>query len=102
MTDSGENHTPPPGETMHWFDYRDNVDKIYWGVIAVCAVLMLIEPFYYKKPYLGFDGSFGFYGWFGFIACAGLILVAREIRKTLNRREEFYEAADTRGEDKAS
>lgn len=100
MTDPEHTQTTPqPGEKKRWLDDRENVDKIYWGVIGVCALLMLIEPFYHKHPYLGFDGSFGFYGWFGFLACAGLIIVARQLGKIVNRREDFYDAADSDAED---
>ena len=100
MTDPERTQTTPqPGDRKRWLDERDNVDKIYWGVIAICALLMLMEPFYHKHPYLGFDGTFGFYGWFGFLACAGLLVVARELRRLLNRREDFYDTAASHEED---
>ena len=80
----------PSDEAARWLDHRKNVDKIYWGIVGVCAVLMVIEPFYHKHAYLGFEDSFGFYGWFGFVASMGLFLLARQIRVLLARPEDFY------------
>lgn len=86
MTD----HTPPPGEKKYWLDDRHNVDKVYWGVVAVCAALFLADAFYEKHPYFGMEYLFGFYGLFGFVACVGLVLAAKEMRKLLMRGEDFY------------
>ncbi|PPR11865.1 MAG: hypothetical protein CFH41_00741 [Alphaproteobacteria bacterium MarineAlpha11_Bin1] len=80
----------PSREASRWLDDRKNVDKIYWGIVGICAVLMVIEPFYHKHAYLGFEDSFGFYGWFGFLASIGLFLIARQLSILLSRPEDFY------------
>ena len=90
---SDPQHTPgnsQPNAGAPWLDDGKNVDKIYWGLIAACALLMLVEPFYHKHPYLGFDGSFGFYGWFGLLAAGSITLIARQMQRILGRREDFF------------
>lgn len=91
MTD----HTPPPsentGEKKYWLDDMRNVDKVFWGVVAICALLVLSDFFYHRHGDLSFDSSFAFYAWFGFVACVGLVLAAKEMRKLLMRDESFYD-----------
>lgn len=97
MTD----HTPPPGEKAYWLDRPGSVDKIYWSVIVVCAVLFLSDAFYTKHPYFEVEKVFGFYAIFGFVACVGLVLAAKELRKFLKRDEDFYDNNDDNAEDKS-
>ena len=99
---NGPKHTSASsssGEQQSWLDDTQNIDKIFWGVIFLSVILMLLEPFYYKKPYFSFEGSFGFYGWFSFLACAGLVLVARSLGRVFERGEEYYDADRNSGED---
>ncbi len=86
--------TPRPGEKKYWLDRPENVDKIYWSVIIVCAALFLGDAFYHKHPYFSMEKIFGFYGIFGFVACVGLVLAAKELRKFLMRGEDFYDKAN--------
>lgn len=99
---NGPKHTSASsssGEKQSWLDDTQNIDKIFWGVIFLSVILMLLEPFYYKKPYFSFEGSFGFYGWFSFLACAGLVLVARALGRVFERGEDYYDADRNSGED---
>ena len=99
---NGPKHTSASsssGEKQSWLDDTQNIDKIFWGVIFLSVILMLLEPFYYKKPYFSFEGSFGFYGWFSFLACAGLVLVAQSLGRVFERGEEYYDADRNSGED---
>ena len=36
-------------------------------------------------------GLFGFYAFFGFIACVALVLIAKQLRRVLLRREDYYD-----------
>ena len=77
-----------------WLDSKANVDKIYWGVIGICALLFLADAFYEKHPGFEMEYVFGFYGIFGFVACVGLVLIAKEMRRVLKRDEDYFEAPD--------
>lgn len=82
----------PPGDSPgHWLDRKGSVDKIYWSVVAVCALLFLADALYEKHPAFDVEYVFGFYGLFGFVACVGLVLAAKELRKLLKRDEDFYD-----------
>jgi hypothetical protein len=81
----------PPGERERWLDRRQNVDRVYWSVWALCALLLLAEPFVHKHGDFAFENWFGFHGWYGFVACVGLVLAAKGLRVLLGRREDYYE-----------
>lgn len=86
-------------KTTRWLDDSKNVDKIFWTLIGICAVLIVVEPFYHKHPYLGFDGMFGFYAFFGFLAALILVFLGRFISLLLARKDDFYDAAFKQSED---
>jgi hypothetical protein len=81
----------PRPERRHWLDERGNVDKIYYGLVIVCAALLLADFFYDKHAKFRLEDIFGFYGIFGFVACVGLVLAAKELRKLLKRPEDYYD-----------
>ena len=86
-------------KTTRWLDDSKNVDKIFWALIGVCAVFIVVEPFYHKHPYLGFDGMFGFFAFFGFLAPLFLVFFGRCISLLLARKDDFYDAALKQSED---
>jgi hypothetical protein len=79
------------GERTRWLDRSANVGKLYWSVWAICALLVLVEPFVHKHGYFSVENWFGFYGGFGFVACVGLVLAAKGLRRLLKRGEDYYE-----------
>jgi uncharacterized membrane protein len=81
----------PKDERRYWLDDRRNVAKIYWGLIAVCAALLLADFFYNKHAKFALESVFGFYGIFGFVCCVFLVLAAKELRKLLKRPEDYYD-----------
>ena len=81
----------PQREREYWVDRKENVDKVYWGVWVLCALLMVAEPFVHKHGDLSFENWFGFHGWFGFVACVALVLAAKLLRQILKRPEDYYE-----------
>lgn len=58
---------------------------------AVCTGLLLADLLYHKHVVLEPETWFGFYGFYGFIACVVLVLVAKELRKIVMRREDYYD-----------
>ena len=86
-------------KTARWLDDSKNVDKIFWALMGVCAVFILVEPFYHKHPYLGFDGMFGFFAFFGFLAPFILVFLGRCISLLLARKDDFYDTALKQSED---
>ena len=79
------------GEGKRWLDHKKNVDKVYWSVWILCALLFAVEPFVHKHGDFAFEIWFGFHGWYGFVACVGLVLAAKVLRILLKRPEDYYE-----------
>lgn len=81
-------------EKKYWLDDRRNVMKIVYALVTVCVVLVLLDPFYDKHAHFGPENWFGFFGFYGFVCCVGLVLTAKEMRRLLMRREDYYEKDD--------
>lgn len=91
-------HRIPPGEQPDWLDRWENVQKLLYGFWTACGLLVAVDLLalggpYEKHPHFDFDGWFGFYGFYGFVACVALVLLAKQLRKVVMRREDYYEAA---------
>lgn len=75
----------------YWLDDMRNVARIYYGLWAVCAALVLADFFYEKHTYFAWENWTGFHGWYGFVACVALVLAAKQMRKLLRRSEDYYD-----------
>ena len=93
MSDTPGNQSAPeesPGKT-YWLDDIRNVHKLFWALVAVCALLFVADAFYEKHVVFRFEHWFGFFGLFGFFLSFALVLTARELRKILKRDEDYYD-----------
>ena len=52
---------------------------------------MLIDPFIHKHGPFAIEHWWGFYGIYGFVGCVFLVLAAKELRKLVMRREDYYD-----------
>jgi hypothetical protein len=96
-----ENHSPDEGnqsskEEKHIFDNPKNVKRLIRILFSICFVLFIMDFIIHR--HLSFEeGEFsveawpGFYAVYGFVACVVLVLVAKQMRKLLMRREDYYE-----------
>jgi hypothetical protein len=79
-------------ERSYWLDDRKNVNKIIYGLYAVCAVVGLIDLLPYKHHlHFSFEYWFGFSSIYGFVACVSLVLAAKQLRKIVMRPEDYYD-----------
>ncbi|MGI9379535.1 MAG: hypothetical protein ACR2OW_07755 [Methyloligellaceae bacterium] len=78
-------------EKPRWLDKPKNVDKIVYGVYAISAFLLVIDPFVHKHGPFAIEHWWGFYGIYGFISCVFLVIAAKELRKLIMRREDYYD-----------
>lgn len=86
--DDGPRIDPEPGKGR--LEQPRTVDRIVYGLYALCAFSVLLELAVHRHETLSFAGWFGFYAWFGFVACVGLVLAARALRRALIRPEDYY------------
>lgn len=91
MTDS---RNPNADEKKRWLDDPKNVDKIWYGLIAICVLLFVADFFVVKHPYFKIETLPNFWGFYGFISCVVLVRAAAQLRRVLMREEDYYEKID--------
>ncbi len=78
-------------EKPHIFDKPRNVKRLLWAFYAVCAALLALDLVIDRHVIHAWESLFGFYAVFGFAACVGLVLGAKELRKLLMRKQDYYD-----------
>jgi uncharacterized membrane protein len=74
-----------------WLDERRNVDRIYWGLVAVCVVLGFADLVTHRRAYSAWEGFPNFYGFFGFAAFWCIVIAGKHLRRVLWRPEDYYD-----------
>ena len=90
---------PALGRALLFLDDMKNVDRVVYGLYAVCALLFLADFVYHKHVYLGIEEIPGFYAIYGFVMCAALVICARGMRVVLKRPEDYYAPRDVESEE---
>ena len=89
-------------EPKRWLDDPANVKKFLRWFYWICGLIILADvvfSIFWHKHATFSDGSAlespetlpTFYGLYGFLGCAGLILAAKELRKLVMRKEDYYD-----------
>ena len=81
-------------ERQYFFDKPQNVKRALRVLYAICGVLFLIDFVYHRHVEHGWEALWGFYAVYGFVACVVLVLAAKEMRKVLMRKEDYYDMDD--------
>jgi hypothetical protein len=75
----------------HIFDDPRNVKRAIQALYAVCGISLIADVFVHRHVEHPWEALFGFYSVYGFVACVVLVLVAKQMRKVLMRREDYYD-----------
>ena len=75
----------------HVFDNPRNVKRAIYTLYAVCAVSLAADFLIERHVDHPWEWLFGFYSVYGFVACVLLVLLAKEMRKVLMRKEDYYD-----------
>ena len=67
------------------------VKTLILSLYVICAALLLIEFFYHRHGHFDFELWFGFYAGFGLLAYLAIVLSAKQLRKLLQRSENYYD-----------
>jgi len=78
-------------EKKYWLDDPRNVDKIFRGLCWICAVTVLLGVVDYKSFHHPWEAWTGFFGVYGFVSCVGLVWLAKQLRKLVKRKEDYYD-----------
>ena len=87
----------PDDKKKYWLDEPKNIDKIYYTVLVLCAliavpdVLSLLNILYHKHVEFQMEDIFEFYSLYGLVCYVALILIAKKLRKVLMRSEDYYD-----------
>ncbi len=75
----------------HLFDKPENVTRSWRLLCAACVTLFLADLIYHRHVTHPWESFWGFYGVFGFIGIVLLILAAKQLRRLVKRREDYYD-----------
>ncbi len=78
-------------EKKHVFDNPKNVKRVIHGLYIACAVVFAADFFIERHIDHPWESMVGFYGIYGFITFSILVLGAKELRKILMRKEDYYD-----------
>jgi len=88
----------PLARKFSWVENPFLVDRVVKGLIIFCALLFVIDLFYHRHAYFGFEQSRGFYAISGFFAFTIIVLLASKLRGLIKRPEDYYGHTSTHGE----
>ncbi|HEX9702491.1 MAG TPA: hypothetical protein VGA19_06525 [Rhodospirillales bacterium] len=83
----------PPAKPVyaHYFDDPAKVKSAIYALFAVCGITFLLDFVVHRHVDHPWESFFGFYAVYGFVACVLLVLAAREMRKLLMRKDDYYD-----------
>ncbi len=79
------------GRSRYWLDDPRNVNKIFWGLVFLCAALVGVDLFLPRHGHWSWEEWPGFYGFFGFAAFWCIVIAGKHLRKVLMRDEDYYD-----------
>lgn len=83
--------TPKAKPPAHYFDDPVRVKRAIQALFAVCGLTFLLDFVVHRHVDHPWEGMIGFYAVYGFVACVLLVLIAKEMRKLLMRKEDYYD-----------
>jgi membrane protease YdiL (CAAX protease family) len=78
-------------DKKYWLDDPRNVNRLFHGLCVACALLLLPGLFLDMHPHFPWEGWFGFYAWYGFGSFVILVVIAKRLRRVLERDENYYD-----------
>lgn len=81
-------------QKQHLFDKPRNVSRLLTVLYIICALLFILDFILHRHVTHRWDEVIGFYAIFGFVACVALVLIAKQLRKILKRKEDYYHVDD--------
>lgn len=78
-------------EKPDFFDKEKNVQRIMYGLYAICGLLVVLDFVIHRHTYHPWEKLWGFYPLYGFIGCVLLVVIAKWMRTFLMRSENYYD-----------
>jgi hypothetical protein len=80
-------------QKTYLFDNPRNVRRVVFALVTACVILTGLDLVVHRHVSHPWEAMFGFYAVYGFVACVLLVLLAKEMRKLLIRKENYYDEA---------
>lgn len=83
----------PDTEDKKYYPLGDpkNIRRVRIALYVLCTISLIAEIFIHRYVDHPWEALPGFYSLYGFVACVLLVLVAKEMRKVIMRREDYYD-----------
>jgi len=82
---------PVKDDKKHLFDDPKNVQRLLYALYAACALAVIGEFFVHRHVDHPWEALFNFYSVYGFAAIVVLVLLAKELRRLVWRKEDYYD-----------
>ena len=80
-------------QKTYLFDNPRNVRRVVLGLVGACVILAGLDLVLHRHVSHPWETMPVFYAVYGFVACVLLVLLAKEMRKVLIRKEDYYDEA---------
>ena len=77
-------------DSARFLDRPANQRRLRRVFYALCAALVALEVLVHRHAEHSWEDAFAFYAVYGFVACVVLVLAAKQMRRVLMRRENYY------------
>ncbi len=78
-------------QKKYFFDKPQNVKWTMRGFYMACILLVAADFIIYRHISLPWEKIPAFYAIYGFVACVVLVVIAKEMRKLVMRKENYYD-----------
>ena len=87
-------HNENTENKSYWLDKPGTLRLIIAVLVISCIALFAVDFFYHKHGHYDFEQWYGFYAWYGFLSYCFIVLSAKQMRKLIGRKEDYYESED--------
>jgi len=64
---------------------------IFRLLLALCILLVVLELVVHRHSTFPWEGWLGFYAVWGFISLFGVVIIGKQLRRFIKRRENYYD-----------
>lgn len=91
MTDHTNDLSTKAHEETGWFLRKENMNKVWYVLVAVAVLLTISEFAYEHHPHFDIENIPEFFEIFGFFAFVFIVFAGKALRKLIMRDEDYYE-----------
>lgn len=78
-------------QKLYLFDKPENVKRLLNGFYVICIILVIADFIIHRHTTMAWENIPAFYAIYGFVACVLLVVLAKNMRKVVMRKEDYYD-----------